>query len=110
MKRSITTYGVTFAAVGAVVAIALLAYDYLLLNSPSGISTASPFDGFTFVALCPPSIALMALERVHGAKLLFGLFLIVLMNAGFYFVGGSLVGALAWAGKQLVGRVGPPSN
>lgn len=106
MKRSIAAYAVTFAAAGAVVAIALLAYDYLLLISPSGINTASPFVALLFAVLCPPSMALMALERVHGTKLLFNLFLIVLLNAGLYGIGGVLVGCLVWVCNRLIGKGG----
>jgi hypothetical protein len=106
MKRRIASYGVAFAAAGAVVAIALLAYDYLVLVSPSGTNTASDFDRFMFLTLCPPSIGLMALERVHGIGLMFNLFLIVLLNAGLY----GIVGCLVWAGNRLVGKGGADSN
>jgi hypothetical protein len=110
MKRSIAAYGVTFAAGGAVVAIALLAYDYVLLISPSGVNTAGHFVRLVLVVLCPPSLALMALERVYGIRLLLSLFLIVLLNAGLYGIGGVLVGCLVWGCNRLVGEGGAASN
>jgi hypothetical protein len=107
MTRRISTYGVVFAAIGAVVATALLAYDYLFLVSPSGWNTATEFEAELIFTLCPPSIALMALEKAHGAKLVFTLFLIVVMNAGLYGVGGCLVGGLALAADRIIGKRGP---
>jgi len=90
-RRSVT-YGVGFGMAGAVVAMALLAYDYFFLISPAGTNTASNFDQVLFLAACPPSFALMAMERAKGTSLAFGLLFIVLTNAGLYGTVGSLIG------------------
>ena len=104
MRRSIVPYFVTFAGAGAVVAMALLAYDYLVLIFPSGYNTATDFGARLMFGLCPPSIALMALENAHGAKLGAGLRFMVLMNARLYGVVGSLLYSLAFMAKRLAGK------
>jgi len=91
MKR-IVIYGASSASIGAIIAVALLAYDYVFLISPSGINISSDLDALLFFALCPSSLGLMALENTHGPALVFGLSMIVLANAVLYGVVGCLIG------------------
>jgi len=94
MMRPVARYGVVFAIIGMVVAITLLSYDYLVLVGPDGYNTASQFDAEMILVLCPPALALMGLERVHGVQLLFGLSVIAAMNAALYSVAGHLLGVM----------------
>jgi hypothetical protein len=87
--------GIGFAALGAVIAIALLAYDYLYLTGPDGFNHATELDVDLFMALCPPSFGLMALEHASSTTLLFSLSFIVLLNAGLYGSVGWVAGAIA---------------
>jgi hypothetical protein len=97
----IAKFCVVFATIGAVVAVALLAYDHWFLVSPAGYNTATDSDLFLFLALCPPSLGLMALENARGAALMAGMLGIVVLNAALY--GG--VGILIWCVTRCVANV-----
>ena len=103
MKR-IAMYGTASGSIGAILAVALLAYDYLFLTSPSGTNIAGDVDAVLFFTLCPSSLALMALENVHGPRLAFGLAMIILANAALYGVVGFLVGGCESLYNRLIGK------
>jgi hypothetical protein len=88
-------FGVAFAVIGAAAAIGLLAYNYLFLVGPDGFNHATLWDDYLFIILCPPSIALMELERASPLGVLIGHSFIVLENAGLYGFVGWVVGAVA---------------
>jgi len=103
----IARHGAAFATMGAAVAGALLAYDFLVLVGPDGYSRATDFDAMMIFALCPPSIGLMASEHIHGVELFVVLSIIVAGNAALYGLGGCVVGVgISWQEIIWQGRLG----
>jgi hypothetical protein len=94
MANRAVKYGVVFGVTGSAIALALLVYDYFFLVSAAGINTATVFDQWLFLGLCPPSMALMGMERSHGIGLMIGLLSIILLNGALYAAIGLVLGSL----------------